>query len=83
MESVNLYLCDRKLIYILLVISFHCQLYFTYIGFLLIRFPSPPPPPPINLGSLAPEGKNLFVFVPLHFVYSFIIMKKSNGHIRM
>lgn len=37
MESVKLYLCDRKLIYILLVISFHCQLYFKYIGF------SPPP----------------------------------------
>lgn len=39
MESVKLYLCDRKLIYILWV-SFHCQLYFTYIGF-LIRSPLP------------------------------------------
>lgn len=33
MESVTFDLCDRKLIYILLVISFQWQLYFRYIGF--------------------------------------------------
>lgn len=74
MESVTFDLCDRKLIYILLVISFHWQLYCRYIGF-----------SPFSHSQIVhfflvnqPLKKN-YVLVPLTIVYSFIIIKKINS----